>query len=108
MSYFSGIELSVIDPNSPCYPYWTTELFPNGVSEEDSPPALAISLTDSQNGRTASAMLDKDTMFYSYSNFETDVSSSCIWRATATGDYPNKVWTEDSLPVTCTTFDDQI
>lgn len=100
LSYFSGVELSVINPRSKC---WTTELFPNGLSEDDAIPTLAKTLTGVQNGRTAPAMLNKDTMFYSYANFEADVSGSCIWRATATGDYPDKTWTEDPEPVTCTT-----
>ena len=57
-------------------------------------------------GRTAPAMLDKDTMFYSFADFEAEVSSACIWRATAQGDFPDKIWTEDPEPVFCTTAEE--
>ena len=38
-------------------------------------------------------------MFYSYAAMEN--KPSCIWRATATGEHPEKIWTEDAEPVTC-------
>ena len=40
-------------------------------------------------------------MFYSLSDWEKDFAPSCIWRATATGEYPNKKWVEDEEPVVC-------
>jgi len=45
-------------------------------------------------------------MFYSYTDWKNEISPSCIWRATASGDYPNKKWTEDKKPVTCTSSED--
>ena len=47
MSYFSGVELSVIDPNSNCYPQWTSEQFPSGVDDDTSTPPAATSILGS-------------------------------------------------------------
>ena len=86
---------------------WRTELCPNGLNEEVEVPEGAIDeIGPNVNGRTAPAMLDKDTMFYSYADFVSDVSASCIWRATAVGEFPYKEWTEDDEPVYCTTVDE--
>ena len=86
---------------------WRTELCPSGLTEEDPVPDFAYEeISSNVDGRTAPAMLDKDTMFYSYADFESDVSASCIWRATATGAFPYKEWTEDRDPVFCTTVDE--
>jgi len=56
--------------------------------------------------RAAPSLLNNDTMFYSVTDWSKDFASSCIWRATASGDYPNKKWIEDALPVTCTRSED--
>jgi len=40
-------------------------------------------------------------MFYSLSDWDKDFAPSCIWRATATGEYPDKKWVEDEEPVFC-------
>ena len=112
MSYFSGVELSVLntDKSSQCYPLWQTELFPIGVDNDtNTAPELAKRIVGRDDiGRTAPSLLNKDTMFYSYSDFGKEVSSSCIWRATGVGNDKDKVWTEDANPVTCTTANDQV
>merc|ERR1712110_79750 len=66
MSYFSGVELSVLntDPNSKCYPMWGTELFPKGLKNEvNQAPDLAKQLIGRNDiGRTAPSLLDEKTM----------------------------------------------
>ena len=32
---------------------------------------------------------------------------SCIWRGTATGNYPDKEWTEDTEDILCIDLDDR-
>ena len=100
MSYFSGVELSVLGPNQS---EWTTELFPDGLQvEEDPNTELQKDLIGlDQIDRAAPSLLDANTMFYSLTDWSEDFAPSCIWRATAEGSYPDKTWTEDDLPVVC-------
>ena len=52
--------------------------------------------------RSAPSMLDKDTMYYSVNNGKTKGSKACVLRATASGTFPNKKWTEGAEAVYCT------
>lgn len=52
-------------------------------------------------------MLDKDTMYYSVNNGKAKSSKACVLRATATGTFPNKKWTEGDKAVYCTNDDDR-
>ena len=56
--------------------------------------------------RAAPSLLNENVMFYSLTNWDEDFSPSCIWRATAEGDYPDKQWTEDKDPVVCVNGED--
>ena len=97
-----------LDDTSSHYGEWRSELCPKGLQTEDDPnPKKAQELIGlTVMDRAAPSLLDKDTMFYSYTNWDEDFAPSCIWRATATGNYPDKKWTEDLDPVYCTTADE--
>jgi len=104
MSYFSGVELSVLEKGAS---EWTNT-FPDGLQMEVNPNSelqqYLIGLNEID--RAGPSLLDKDTMFYSLTDWDRNFSPSCIWRATAEGAYPNKVWTEDEAPVVCVTKND--
>lgn len=53
------------------------------------------------SGRSSPSLPDEKTMFYSVTNGQSKESMTCVYRATAVGDFPNKQWTEDSEPRYC-------
>lgn len=54
-------------------------------------------------GRGTPSMLNENTMYYSITDNEAENGEACVWRATANGTFPNKIWTPDTEPVVCFT-----
>ena len=73
MSYFSGGKVSAIESDSRYYPLWETDLCANGLQTEKNPnPQEARDRIGKEvMDRAAPSMLNRDTMFYAYSDWDT-------------------------------------
>ena len=66
---------------------WTTD---SSAEQYFTKAAAVEEKVPNNSGRKSPSMLDEKTMFYSITNGQSKESMSCVWRATATGDFLKK------------------
>ena len=102
VSYYTGPYSSYIKVNEDVR--WTTPSFYVDLTPTDVTVKVP---TKGSISRSSPSMLDENTMFYMVSSGVRKEHNSCIFRATATGDFPKKKWIESKTPVHCIKGEDR-
>lgn len=89
VSYYTGPYSSYIKEKEDVR--WTTPSFYVDLKPIDVTVQVP---TKGSISRSSPSLLDENTMFYTVSNGFNKEHNSCVFRATATGDFPKKTWTE--------------